>query len=133
MAYRYTSKKKLSVQELAELFSKSGIQRPLKNPARLKKMLKHANLIVTAWDEEKRLVGVARALTDFAWCCYLSDLAVDKAHQKKGVGKELVRQVKKAVGKGAVLVLLAAPEAQSYYPRIGFERALNGWKIPRKF
>ena len=75
--------------------------------------------------------GVARALTDFSWCCYLSDLAVDKAYQKQGIGRELVQRVRAEAGEEAHLLLLSAPKAMDYYPKIGLEAVANGWQIKR--
>jgi ribosomal protein S18 acetylase RimI-like enzyme len=94
-------------------------------------MLENANLTVSAWDGEK-LVGIARALTDFSYCCYLSDLAVDKQYQHQGIGHELVTEVQKLIGDESVLILLSAPEAMEYYPKIGFDRTENAFLIPRK-
>lgn len=97
----------------------------------MRKMIAHASLTVTAWDGE-RLVGVARAVTDFCWCCYLSDLAVDSAYQRQGIGRVLVARVQAEAGDETNLLLLAAPEAAEYYPKIGFEAVLNGWLLPRR-
>ena len=83
-------------------------------------MLEHGNLIITARDNGK-LVGVSRSLTDFAFCTYLSDLAVDDKYQKQGIGKELVRLTKKEAPQ-AKLILLAAPKALNYYPKIGMKQ-----------
>jgi GNAT superfamily N-acetyltransferase len=94
-------------------------------------MIENANLTLTAWDGE-RLVGIARTLTDFSYCCYLSDLAVHRDHQRKGIGKELVRRLREMLGDEVMILLLAAPEAMEYYPKIGFEKAENAWKVPRK-
>ena len=80
-------------------------------------MLKHADLIITARDQDK-LIGVARSITDFSYCTYLSDLAVDKQYQRQGIGKELIRKTKLAAPQ-AKLILLSAPKAVNYYPRIG--------------
>ncbi|HYD59245.1 MAG TPA: GNAT family N-acetyltransferase [Noviherbaspirillum sp.] len=121
---------RLSAQELADVFRRSGIKRPVDDLPRLEKMLEHGNLLGTAW-AGGQVVGVARALTDFSYCCYLSDLAVDKAYQKRGVGKSLVELVRKCVGEQSMLLLLAAPEAAAYYPKIGFEAVPNGWIIKR--
>ena len=94
-------------------------------------MIDNANLTVTAWDAEK-LVGVARALTDFVWCCYLSDLAVDQEYQHQGIGRELIRQIQAQIEDGeAALLLLSAPEAMDYYPKIGMTPIQNGWIIKR--
>lgn len=84
-------------------------------------MLKHGNILITAWDGEL-LVGISRALSDFSFCCYLSDLAVDEKYQHKGIGKELIRLTHEAAGKQATLLLLAAPKAAEYYPKIGMAR-----------
>ncbi|WP_335339610.1 GNAT family N-acetyltransferase [Ferroacidibacillus organovorans] len=78
-------------EEVADVFKRSGINRPTADVERIQKMIDHGNLIITAWDGAK-LVGMARSLTDFCFCCYLSDLAVDKDYQRCGVGKELIRQ-----------------------------------------
>lgn len=116
--------------EVADVFRRSGIRRPVDDPERIGRMIEHANLIVTA-RHEGRLVGIARALTDFCYCCYLSDLAVDREYQRSGIGVELVRRVREAIGEQSMLLLLAAPEAAEYYPKIGFEKVENGWIINR--
>jgi len=105
-----------------------GPRRPVDDPARMEAIVSHANLICTAWDGD-RLVGVARSLTDFAYCCYLADLAVDEAYQKRGVGKALIRLTQERLDPRANLILLAAPQATEYYPRLGFEGHPSAWLI----
>lgn len=121
----YQIEKNLSVEEFTEVLVNStlGERRPIDEPDRIAKMLEHGNLIVTARFNGK-LVGVARSLTDFFYCTYLSDLAVDDQFQKQGIGKELIRLTKLATPK-AKLILLAAPKAVSYYPKIGMTRHEN--------
>ena len=131
MTLEYRVNAPITPVQLAEVFAKSGIRRPTHDLARMQKMLAHANLTVTAWDGEA-LVGVARALTDFCWCCYLSDLAVDSVYQHQGIGKALIERVRAETGDETSLLLLAAPEAMDYYPKVGFEPALNGWILPRR-
>ncbi len=128
MALLYAIEQTPHAADVAEVFRRSGIRRPVDEPERIARMIEHANLIVTARDQG-RLVGIARALTDFSFCCYLSDLAVDKDYQRSGIGAELVRRVQEAIGEEAMLLLLAAPEAMEYYPRIGFQKVENGWII----
>jgi predicted N-acetyltransferase YhbS len=91
-------------------------------------MLRHANLLCTAWDADK-LVGVARSVTDFAFCCYLSDLAVDEAYQKRGIGRKLIELTRSRLGPKATVILLAAPKAEAYYPRIGFAPHRSAWVL----
>lgn len=126
----YAQDRRITPEQLAAVFTRSGIQRPVGDLARLAKMLQHGNLLVTAWDGDS-LVGVARALTDFAFCCYLSDLAVDREYQQQGIGQALIGQVRGAIGQNSMLLLLAAPDAMAYYPKVGFEAVGNGWIIKR--
>ncbi len=118
----YKIEKQLSVEEFKEVLINStlGERRPVADIDRLKQMLQHGNLIITARNNGK-LIGVSRSLTDFAFCTYLSDLAVDKTYQHQGIGKELIRQTKLATPK-AKLILLSAPAAIDYYPKIGMQK-----------
>jgi predicted N-acetyltransferase YhbS len=101
-----------------------GERRPVDDRARMQQMLERANLVVSAWDDD-RLIGVARSLSDFCYATYLSDIAVRLAYQKRGVGRELVRRTQEEGGKATVF-LFAAPKAVDYYPRIGFGSG-SGW------
>lgn len=118
----YQIEKNLTITEFKALLEKSTLaeRRPVNEPDRLAKMLEHGNLMVTARNNGQ-LVGLARSLTDFLYCTYLSDLAVDAAWQKQGIGKELIRQTKLATPQ-AMIILLAAPKAVDYYPKIGMTR-----------
>ena len=129
-AIDYSSNRAVTAVQLAELFRSAGMRRPVDDLKRLDRMLKHASLTVGAFAGDQ-LVGVARALTDFSYCCYLSDLAVAAAFQRRGIGRELLRRVREIIGPQCNLVLLAAPDAMSYYPRLGFEAIANGWMIKR--
>lgn len=97
-----------------------GERRPVDDLERLSTMLENSNLIVTAREPVRGLlIGISRCVTDFAYCCYCSDLAVDEAVQRLGVGKELLRLTREAAGEQATLLLVAAPKAKDYYPHIG--------------
>ena len=115
----YQIEEKIGEEEFTQVLINStlGERRPVDEPDRIAGMLKHANLIATARDNGK-LTGVSRSLTDFVYCTYLSDLAVDENYQKMGIGKELIRITKENSPK-AKLILLAAPKAVGYYPKIG--------------
>ena len=122
----------LAAAEVVAIFNASGIRRPTNDLARIERMFTNADLVFSAWYEGKP-VGVCRALTDFSYCCYLSDLAVDKAFQKHGIGCELIARVRSAIGEEVALVLLSAPEAMAYYPKLGFEKIENGFIIKRAY
>ena len=95
-------------------------------------MLAHANVIVTARNQEGLLVGVSRAMTDFGYATYLSDLAVDEVYQRRGIGRELIQRTHAAAGLETALILLAAPNARTYYPHIGMTPHDSCWIIPRQ-
>ena len=115
---------------IIELYNSSGINRPTTDKERITKMYSNSNLIVTAWDKNK-LVGISRSLTDFCYCCYLSDLAVRKEYQKYGIGKKLISLTKDNIGDQVMLLLLSAKTAMDYYPKVGFQKVDNGFIIKR--
>jgi len=108
-----------------------GERRPIDDREVFAAMLAHANLVVTAWDGDL-LVGIARTLTDFLYVGYLADLAVRESHQRRGIGIELVARTRDRMGPRSTLVLLAAPKAVDYYPRIGFRRHESAWVLRRE-
>ncbi len=112
----------LDLDAAIELYRAStlGERRPVADRARMAAMLAHANLVVRAWDGAL-LVGLARSLSDFSYCTYRADLAVRASHQRRGIGRELIRRSREAGG-AAQIILLAAPAAEGYYPRLGFRR-----------
>lgn len=116
--------------EIIEVYDSSGIKRPTKDSDRITKMYKNSNLIISAWLNNE-LIGISRAITDFCYACYLSDLAVKSEYQKEGIGKRLIELTAKEIGKETALILLSAPIAMEYYPKIGFEKVENGFIIRR--
>jgi GNAT superfamily N-acetyltransferase len=122
----------LAAAEFIDLLVRSTLaeRRPIDRPETISGMLAQADVIVTARTLGK-LVGVSRAITDFVYCTYLSDLAVDQACQRQGIGRELIRRTHEAAGRGTMLVLLAAPAAREYYPHIGMQQHPSCWIIPR--
>jgi len=128
----YQTDRKISAEQFIDLLVRSTLaeRRPVDDKGKIEKMLTHGNILITAWHHDL-LVGVSRALSDFSFCCYLSDLAVDAAYQHKGIGKELVRLTHKVAGDTS-LVLLAAPKAAEYYPKIGMDRFKDCFLIKRK-
>lgn len=126
----YFCDREISAQQLSGLFCSANMQRPVNDFYRLRQMLDKADIVVSAFSEE-RLVGMARAITDFSYCCYLSDLAVAADFQRQGIGKKLIELVRQRIGPQCSLLLLSAPKAMSYYPLVGFEQVTNAWIIKR--
>lgn len=117
-------------KDIVEVYRSSGIKRPVEDLVRIANMYTNSNLIVTAWARNK-LVGISRSITDFYYCCYLSDLAVRKEYQKTGIGSELIALTRERIGDQVALILVSAPEAIDYYPKVGFDKINNGYMIKR--
>ncbi len=123
----------LQADEFIDLLVRSTLaeRRPVDDRSRIAKMLAEADLILTA-RHQGTLIGVSRSITDFSFCTYLSDLAVDQKFQKQGIGRELIARTHQAAGLNTTLILLSAPEAQTYYPHIGMTKHESCWIVPAK-
>ncbi len=123
----------LSSVEFVDLLIRSSLaeRRPIAEAKTVAGMLANADLLVTARTLDGLLIGVSRAITDFSYCTYLSDLAVDAAFQRRGIGRELVRRTHEAAGTRTSLILLSAPQAQAYYPQIGMRQHHSCWVVDR--
>ena len=130
MNITYNTTIKPTPQQVIDLYESAGLNRPTEDASRIQKMYDNSNLFVTAWDGDL-LVGVARSLTDFCYCCYLSDLAIRDEYKKAGIGKKLVQLTREAISEESMLLLLSAPTAMEYYPKIGMNEVKNGFIIPR--
>jgi predicted N-acetyltransferase YhbS len=126
----YRTGNDVDVSAMIDLYEAStlGARRPVGDRLRMAAMLKNASIMITAWDGDL-LVGISRALSDFSYVTYLSDLAVRLSHQRSGIGKELIRRTQEAAGPNAYLILLAAPGAADYYPHIGFTHHPRAWLL----
>ena len=103
-------------------------RRPVEDVECLEGMINNANLTITAW-HGSRLVGIARAVTDFYYCCYLSDLAIDRDYQNRGLGRQLLKLTKQQLQPKCNLILLSAPAATDYYPHMGFQKHSSAWVL----
>jgi predicted N-acetyltransferase YhbS len=126
---RYQTGNDIDLDEMIELYIDStlGERRPVEERERMARMLEEANLVITARDDDL-LVGISRSVTDWVYCTYLSDLAVRAEYQGQGIGKELVRLTREATPQ-ATVILLAAPKAVDYYPKIGMTRHESAWVL----
>lgn len=122
----------LGVDEFVDVLRRSTLsdRRPVEEKARIGLMLKNADIIVTARRRDGFLIGVSRCISDFAFCCYCSDLAVDAAYQRLGIGRRLLEVSKGAAGEHAHFILLAAPAAIDYYARVGMRRLDTAFDYP---
>ena len=122
----------ISVLQFTLLLKNSALaeRRPVEDQECLAGMLNNSNLIVSAWAEDE-LIGISRCTTDFHYCCYLSDLAVDQKYQGVGVGKMLQKKTQDQLGPRCKLILIAAPAANNYYQPIGYSNNPRCWVLNR--
>src|SRR5262245_2914818 len=132
MPITYTLEPQLPPAEFIDVLRRSTLagRRPVDDSAAIAGMLAHADLIVAA-RLDGLLVGVSRAITDFSYCTYLSDLAVDVAYQRQGIGRQLIARTHEAAGIHTSLILLSAPQAQTYYSHIGMRHHESCWVVDR--
>lgn len=133
MNIEYFHDRKITPAQFVDVLRRSTLaeRRPIEDLERISEMLAHADLVCTAWAGEL-LVGIARSVTDFSFCCYLSDLAVDVSYQRTGIGKKLIRLTQEQLHPKCKIVLLAAPKAEGYYPKIGFRNFPSAWILYRE-
>lgn len=132
MDIEYKVNSPISADQFIELLGESslGERRPIDDRECMEGMVNNSNLMVTAWDG-KKLIGIARSMTDFHYACYLSDLAVHKNYQQKGIGKNLQKITQERLGRKCKLILVAAPAASTYYEHIGFKNNPRCWVLDR--
>jgi GNAT superfamily N-acetyltransferase len=128
----YQLEPQLPPDEFIDVLIRSTLaeRRPVDEHDRIAKMLQHADIVLTA-RHQGALVGVARAISDFSYCTYVSELAVDEHFQRQGIGQELLRRTHETAGRDTMLILLSAPKARTYYPHIGMVPHDSCWTIPR--
>ncbi len=121
----------LTPQDFIDILRRSTLaeRRPVDDFPTITGMLANADIIVVARIGTGRLVGVSRAITDFHYATYLSDLAVDREYQRRGIGRELIRRTHEAAGLTTRLILLSAPATRDYYPHIGMRNHDSCWTI----
>lgn len=131
MEIQFRINEKVTAQAVIDVFKSSGIVRPTDDTKRIQTMIDNSNLVITAWNGLE-LIGIARSVTDYSYCCYLSDLAIKKEYQKFGIGKTLIELTQETIGEQTMLLLLSNVAAMEYYPKVGFEKVENGYIIKRK-
>ncbi|WP_456479104.1 GNAT family N-acetyltransferase [Nautilia sp.] len=125
----YKINPEISARDFIDILNRSALaERRPDDIEVIEGMLKNADIIITAYDNDK-IVGIARAVTDYHYCCYLSDLAVDKEYQHQGIGKTLILRLKQKLHKNCKIILLSAPAGTGFYPKIGFEKHNSAWVL----
>jgi GNAT superfamily N-acetyltransferase len=126
----------LEVGEFRRVLVESGLgaTRPVDDAARLRTMLAEADVVLAARRADlpgRPLVGVARCITDFAWCCFVAELAVCASAQGLGVGLQLLDELRRRLGPQVSVNLFSVPTAVGFYERIGMARVDEAFSFRR--
>ncbi len=134
MAIEYLTDAVLTIDQVIDLYKSSslGARRPVDKPHIFQGMINNADIIVTAWDNDK-LVGISRALSDQVYVTYLADLVVHENYQQQGIGKRLIDLTQAQTAPDCMMVLLAAPQANDYYPKLGFTHNPRAWMLKSNY
>ncbi len=135
MKIEYSRVDTLVLSDFIDVLRRSGLaeRRPVDDEARIARMLQNSNLIIIAREvDSDGLVGVARSITDYAYCCYISDLAVDKRFQSQGIGTRLINETRAAVGPESMCLLVSSPDALPFYRAIDMPQIENAFLYRRE-
>jgi predicted N-acetyltransferase YhbS len=126
------SSEKLEKNEFIDILKRSTLahRRPIDDVKMMKNMVENCSIMIVAKEGEK-IIGVARSISDFSYCCYLSDLAVDQEYQRQGIGKMLIKKTQEQLQDNCKIILLSAPDATEYYPKLGFEKHPSAWVLQK--
>lgn len=115
----------LTPPRIATLYRRAPLLRQTDSAKKLEQAYERSQLVLSVW-QGKRLVGVARVLTDGVQVSYLCDLAVEPDVQGSGIGRMLIDEVLKRC-KGTELVLRDSNLSAGFYEHLGFTHVENGW------
>ncbi len=121
----------ITVEQYIEICRASGLRRPIDQPDRIARMIAAANITLSCW-LDGRPIAMLRAWSDWAWVCYVADLAVARPYQGSGIGRSLLECLGSRLGEDVQIVLVAAPEAMGFYKHIGFELSNSTFIVRRK-
>lgn len=110
-------------EQVTTLYLRAKLNRP-NDQRRMELMLTHANIKISAWDGE-RLVGFLRGFTDYCFDCYVNDLAVDPDYQVRGIGRNLMEELKGLIEDGTFIFLISAADAIPFYRKMEFNNFKN--------
>ena len=97
---------------------------------RIPKLLENASVSLAARNEEGLLVGVLLGLTDYAYWLYVTDLGVDRAYERRGIGRALMEKALELAGgeKDIAVYLIANENAVPFYEKLGMRQATEVMK-----
>lgn len=122
----YSRDEDISFEEYHEFLTRTdlGSQYPKERfKERLTKSLKSRSIGITARNENGILVGIAFAITDFAYFLFLTDLGVDRSYVKQGIGTQLMKRIQDDAGgeDDITVITVSNDEAYGFYEKSGLK------------
>ena len=119
---------RVTCEEYIEFLTRTdlGSQYPKERFAeRIGRLVETVQISLTARDEQGKLIGVLFGLTDYAYWLYVTDLGVDRAYTRRGIGSRLMRTAHRLAGgeEDIAVYLIANDKAIPFYRRLGMEPA----------
>lgn len=92
---------------------------------RIATLVTTVSISLVARNESGTVVGVLFGLTDFAYWLYITDLGVDRAYTRQGIGKRLMKTAHEIAGgeKNIAVYLIANENAIGFYEKLGMKKA----------
>lgn len=92
---------------------------------RIEKLVKNVSISLVARNEDGLIVGVLFAITDFAYWLFLTDLGVDRAYVRQGIGKKLIKTAHEIAGgeKDIAIYTVANENAIQFYEKLGMKKS----------
>lgn len=125
MIFKYNTA--IDSSSLLALYTDAGWGAYTSQPDKLLQAIANSLLCIAAWDGEE-LVGLIRVVGDGHTIVYIQDILVLKSHKRRGIGKELMRQVLHRFAEVRQKVLLTDdnPETRGFYEALGFKSCDKG-------
>lgn len=93
--------------------------------ARIARLVASVSVSLVARNGEGTVVGVLFGLTDFAYWLYVTDLGVDRAYARRGIGRRLMKEAHRLAGgeRDIAVYLVANENAVPFYEKLGMKPA----------
>jgi ribosomal protein S18 acetylase RimI-like enzyme len=110
----------IGIDEIARLLKMTywADKRPIEQ---IEKSVKNSSCYGVYLEDEKKLVGFARVISDYATTYYLCDVIIDRAYQHKGLGTALVSHIESRPEYRGLRGILITRDAHSLYRKFGYE------------
>ena len=124
-------KNAVAPQEAADLYVELGWGTPREySVARMKRSLEHCDIVVSARNEDGELVGIGRALSDFAIDTKILDLIIAPDYQRQGLGLVMMKKIA-AAAKGTSIYFETERKNFAFAARAGYKKR-GGLTVFRK-